>query len=253
MVNAGFVVPARGPRQEWRFKFADVVLLRSAYELQAAKIPPRRIIASLQRAREQLPEHMPLTGLRIAAIGGDVVVSEGANRWSAESGQLVMDFEVSERGSLMALRPKAAAAADAPTDARAWFERGEALEADDPSAAEAAYRQALALDVHAIDACLNLGALLCDLGRSIDAVKVYDRGIAAQPAHPDLHFNRAIALEDAGDIAGAIASYERCLQLEPEFADAHFNAARLYEQRGDPQQAIRHLGIFRRLEQGMSP
>src|SRR5438876_3338576 len=77
LVAAGFVTPSRGKRREYRFSFQDVVLLRTAYSLQAAQIPPRRILRSLQRLKATLPSELPLTGLRIAAVGNDIAVREG--------------------------------------------------------------------------------------------------------------------------------------------------------------------------------
>jgi len=46
LIGAGFVQPARGPRNEYRFSFQDIVLLRTAHALQQANIPPRRIVRS---------------------------------------------------------------------------------------------------------------------------------------------------------------------------------------------------------------
>ncbi len=94
LVDAGFVTPGRGPRNEYRFSFQDVVLLRTAHRLQAAKIPPRRIVKALTSLREQLPEQLPLTGLRISAVGNDVAVQAGGVQWDAESKQMLLDFEV---------------------------------------------------------------------------------------------------------------------------------------------------------------
>jgi len=45
LVAAGFVTPGRGPRNEYEFSFQDVVLLRTAHRLQAAKIPPPQLAA----------------------------------------------------------------------------------------------------------------------------------------------------------------------------------------------------------------
>ena len=73
LVAAGFVSPQRGPRNEYRFTFQDVVLLRTAHGLQSAQIPPRRILSSLRRLKERLPEALPLTGLRITAVGKDKI------------------------------------------------------------------------------------------------------------------------------------------------------------------------------------
>lgn len=249
LVAAGFVSPQRGPRNEYRFTFQDVVLLRTAHGLQSAQIPPRRILSSLRRLKERLPEALPLTGLRITAVGKDIAVREGHTHWSPESGQLLMDFEVAPVGGEVAfLQPAPAPAPAAEEDPAEWFARGEALEASDPAAAEAAYCHALRLAPDYADAYMNLGALLCEAGRCDDAVALYDVALTHCPSDPALHFNRAIALEDQGRLEESLASYERCLALQPDLADAHFNAARLHERLGHFQNALRHFSAYRRLQ-----
>ena len=249
LIASGFVAPSRGPRNEYRFTFREVVLLRTAVELQAAHIPPRKILASLRKLRATLPAELPLSGLRISAVGNDVTVRDGRSQWQAESGQLVMDFELApSAGSVAFLQRTPARAAPPPADAAAWFSRGEALEASDRRAAEAAYRRVLAIDAGHVDAYLNLGAMLCDEERFDEAVTLYDAALAAKPDEALLHFNRAIALEDRGDAAAALAAYHACLRLAPELADAHYNAARLHQQLGDARQAVRHFNAYRRLQ-----
>src|SRR5690606_27865063 len=93
LIAAGFVMPSRGKHREYRFTFQDVVLLRTAYGLQAANIPARKILRSLQRLRASLPEEVPLTGLRITAVGNEIAVKEGERQWHPDSGQLLLDFE----------------------------------------------------------------------------------------------------------------------------------------------------------------
>jgi tetratricopeptide (TPR) repeat protein len=249
LIDAGFVSPARGPRREYRFSFQDIVLLRTAYELQSADIPPRRIVAALKKVKAALPAAAPLSGLRISAVGNDVVVSERGQRFSADSGQLLLDFEVAQReGQVSLLSRKAADVATARTAAD-WFAEGERMEAADRTAAEAAYCEALALDPDFADAYLNLGALMCEAGRCNDAVQLYDQAIERCPGEALLHFNRAIALEDMGQDEAAVASYEAAIGLMPDFADAHFNAARVCQEKlGRPQQALRHFSAYRRLQ-----
>src|SRR5207237_9838630 len=94
LVASGFVTPSRGKRREYRFSFQDVVLLRTAYSLQAAQISPRKIVRSLKQLKASLPSELPLSGLRIAAVGNDIAVKEGDRHWEAESGQWLIDFEV---------------------------------------------------------------------------------------------------------------------------------------------------------------
>ena len=248
LVAAGFVSPQRGPRNEYRFTFQDVVLLRTAHGLQAARIPPRRILSSLRRLKSHLPQALPLSGLRITAVGKDIAVREGHTQWSPESGQLLMDFEVAPAGAALAFLAPPSHTAEAADDEVDWFVRGEALEASDPAAAEQAYRQALQLAPGHVDAYLNLGALLCEAGRCDDAVALYDEALRHGAEDGALHFNRAIALEDQGRVDDALASYEHCLALQPDLADAHYNAARLHERLGHFQHALRHFSAYRRLQ-----
>ena len=250
IVNAGFVTPTRGARNELRFSFQDVVLLRTAHHLMAANIPPRRMLRSLKKLKSRLPQELPLSGLRISAVGNDVVVRDGGAQWEAESGQLLMDFEIAHGEGAVTFLSRAPAATDSSdADAEFWFERAEQLEANDVAAAEKSYRRALSIAPDHADSYINLGALLCEAGRCPEAVKLFDVAIRHCPQAPLLHFNRGIALEDGNRLEEALKSYERCLELAPDLADAHYNAARLYEQRGQVQLAVRHYSAYRRLQE----
>src|SRR6185295_1332994 len=93
LIAAGFVKPSRGPRNEWRFSFQDLIVLRTAQALATANVPGRRITRSVKELRRHLPESMPLSGLSIGAVADRVVVKEGASRWQADSGQYLLEFE----------------------------------------------------------------------------------------------------------------------------------------------------------------
>ncbi len=261
LVEAGILLPRRGSRNEYRFGFQDVVLLRTAQQLRAAAVTPQRLLRALAKLREELPRELPLAGLRITAVGSQVAVRSGALHWQPESGQLLLDFEVSASGASLSLLARAseraaaspdtraspASPAAASADADAWFAQGEQAEPHNRAAAEAAYRRALRLEPGHGGAALNLGALLGDRGCAAEALAVYDAALTQRADDALLHFNRAIALEDLGRDTDALAAYERCLQLAPQTADAHYNAARLHERLGDAQQALRHLSAYRRL------
>lgn len=252
LIDAGFVTPTRGKRREYRFGFQDVVLLRTAHALQAANIAPRRIVRSLQRLRKSLPDELPLSGLRIAAVGNDVAVRQGSQQWDAESGQLLIDFEVKPAPGSVAFLPapgaEAAPGADVDDDALACFNRGVKLEATDPAAAEQAYAEAIRCAPAYVDPSLNLGVLLGNTGRAAQAVQVYEHAIGHAPSEALLHFNLGVALEDLGRPARALDAYATSLRLDPTLADAHFNAARLHEQLGHAAKAIRHYSEYRRLQ-----
>ena len=246
LIAEGFVTPTRGPRNEWRFTFQDLMLLRTAFALQASKIPPRKILRSLARLKATLPQELPLTGLRITAIGADVAVRDRDGQWQADSGQLLMDFDVAPLAGSVAFLARDTAPSASP-GAPAWFERGLALEATDAAAAEAAYRRALALAPDLEDAYLNLGAMLSDKRRFAELAALSDAAVKHCPASALIHFNRGVALDHLERLPEAAASYECSLVLDPALADAHYNLGLLREQLGDKHGALRHFNAYRRL------
>ncbi|HRH90100.1 MAG TPA: hypothetical protein PLO41_24910, partial [Rubrivivax sp.] len=126
LVAEGFVTPRRGKRNEWRFGFQDLMLLRTAHALRESRIPPRKILRSLARLKASLPQELPLTGLRITAIGADVAVRDRDGQWQADSGQLLMDFDVAPLAGSVAILAHGGAGSG--PGAAAWYEQGVALE-----------------------------------------------------------------------------------------------------------------------------
>lgn len=253
LVEAGFVTPERGARNEWRFSFQDVVMLRTAHRLREAGIPARKVVKSLQQLRAKLPEEAPLSGLRVTAVGNEVAVHEGGAVWDAVSGQRLFDFEVAPdaQGAVAFIeRPAAGPPAIEPSAAEPadWYAQAVTLEPLDRVAAEQAYRRAIALEASRSEAWINLGVLVADGGRHAEAVAVYDEALKHCPREPLLHFNRAVALEDLGRPYAALEGYAECLSIEPQMADAHYNVARLFEQIGQAQRALKHYSTYRRLQ-----
>lgn len=245
-VDAGFVSPTRGKRNALRFSFQDLILLRTAQGLASAKVPPRKIKRSISALRDELPANLPLSGIRISALGTRVVVRQGQSQWQADSGQYLLDFEVAPTAGELAFLKQAEPATES---AAHWFQRGCALEATDPVAAGAAYERATAIDPRYLGAYVNLGCTTQAQGKPAEAERIYRAAIEHIPAEPLLHFNLGIALEDLSRPDEACAAYTRALELDPEFADAHYNLARLLDAGGHKQQALRHFADYRRLQQ----
>lgn len=243
--SQGFLTPERGPRGELRFGFHDLVILRTAGELVAAEIPQRKVRRVLQRLREQLPSHRSLAGVRVAADGERVVVSDGRAMWNPESGQALFDFSVEEieaqTASLQRIPQR-----DEP-DADDWYELACDLELSDGDRARDAYERALEIDANHVDAHVNLGRLLHEDGEPAAAEKHYRVALQLDPEHDTATFNLGVALEDLGRVRDAIAAYERAVALDPDNGDAHFNLAGLYERKGEKASALRHLKEYRRL------
>jgi tetratricopeptide (TPR) repeat protein len=245
LIKAGFVSPARGPRNTYRFSFQDLIVLRTAQSLAAANVPAKRITRSLKQLRRQIPESMPLSGLAITAVGDRVVVKQGANRWHVDSGQYVLAFEGDPaEGAMRIVETKPPAPRD---DADEWFEKGYALEAEGAEAARIAYERAVAADPAHLSANVNLGRLLHELGRLDEAERVYRNAIAACGDDSLLWYNLGVLLTDMGRKPEALAAYEQALRADPKMADCHYNMAQLCDELKRHKQAIRHMAQYRKL------
>ena len=245
LIDAGFVSPARGRRREYRFTFQDLVVLRTAQGLVEAKLPTTRILRSLRRLRTQLPPQVPMSGLRVEAVGDAVVVSEGDAQWQPDDGQYVLRFHVeSPAGRLAFLDTPAPSPAPS---GELLFEQAAAMEKSDPAAACDLYRQAIAADPSHLAAYTNLGRLLHERRQFARAEATYREGLARCGADGTLHFNLGVLLEDLKRPREAAEMYRDALRHMPELPEAHYNLALLCEAEGREHEAIRHLAAYRKL------
>jgi tetratricopeptide (TPR) repeat protein len=245
LVTAGFVSPARGARNAWRFSFQDLIALRTAQALVAAKVPRKRITRSIRELRRHLPAAMPLSGLSICAVANRVVVREGGSRWQAESGQYLLAFEGDpSAGSLKVIER---APAQPQPSAQEWLDRAMELEESDSEAALQAYARAVEAEPKLVDARINMGSLLHEAGRLAEAERVYRDALQACGSDPLLLFNLGVLLGDMERKAEAMEAYEAALQGNPRLADCHYNLALLCEELKRPKEAIRHMAQYRRL------
>ncbi len=279
LIRAGHIHPLKKAGR-LSYSFQDLIVLRTAGSLRAAKIPAQRINRTLREIRESLPGELPLSGLSIVAVGDRIMVREGQALREGDTGQYTLELEVIDRGGDLLVidkqaqsggtaggtpaargtstngAPSATGASAAPggdgvapdaSEAGAAdeaFEKGLELEDTDPAAARAAYEACLAADQHHLEARLNLGRLLHLDGRLDEAEKIYR---STQSGEAILSFNLAVLLEDFERMDEAMTEYRHALALDPCFADAHFNLARLHERAGHPKDALRHLLAYRRL------
>lgn len=256
LARAGFLSPERDARGELRFGFRDVVLLRRVQELPEGRVTPRRLRRALTRLRAALPPDRDLTELGLATAAGELVVRERGCLWSPESGQMVFDFaalrETGNGAGRVVRLASRRGEPDAPPerDAASWFRLGCELEGSDRERARTAYERALQLDPDHVDAHVNLGCLLHEIGELAGAEACYRAALALRPADVTARFDLAVVLEDRGRDDEARAAYEACVELDPGCAEAHFNLARLAERAGDDEAAVRHLVAYRRLVRG---
>jgi tetratricopeptide (TPR) repeat protein len=247
LIEAGFVSPARGPRNAWLFSFQDLVVLRTAQALAEAQVPPKRILRSMQALRRRLPEEMPLSGLSVSAVADRVVVREGSSHWQADSGQYLLAFEADPADGSLSVIERKAVVHQAAANATHWFKQALVLERDEPEAARRAYERAIAEVPDLLDARINLGSLLHETGWLSEAEQVYREAIAACGSDPTLLYNLGVLLDDMDRKPEAMDAYQAALRGDPGLADCHYNLALLCEQFSKPREAIRHMAQYRRL------
>ncbi|MGH8689768.1 MAG: tetratricopeptide repeat protein [Burkholderiales bacterium] len=172
LVEAGFVTPSRGPRNSLRFSFQDLIVLRTAQALAAARVPAKRINRSLKALRRHLPAAMPLSGLRVDAVGDRVVVREGASRWQADSGQYLLMFEGDPAAGALKVVEREIPREPVEKDPVALYNLGVRLEEMGRKLeALEAYKAALQEDPRMADCCYNLGLLCEELKRPREAIR----------------------------------------------------------------------------------
>ena len=245
-VRARLVEPARGPRGAQIFAFQDLVLLRVARDLAAARVPRSRIARSLRQLKASLPEGRSLSGLQIDAEADRVVVHDGDKRWNPESGQLHFRFGIDDiaRRAAPIARRRAREAREARLGAEEWYELGCELETPAPREAREAYRRSLELDPEHADAHINLGRLLHEADDLPAAESHYRIAFELDPGDATAAFNLGVVLEDLGRPEEALNAYAHAGDL----ADAHFNASGVCERLGRHTAALRHLKSYRSLK-----
>jgi tetratricopeptide (TPR) repeat protein len=255
-VRAGCLAPPRGFKGEYRFSFQDLIILRAARALSAARISMPRIRRVLLKLRDQLPSGRSLSSVSISVRNKEIVVRNGSEVWSPESGQALLDFEVAELARNVApLARRQVAQAERRAEqlgADDWYALGCDLEAADRDQALEAYLRAIANDPRHADAHLNLGRILHEKGEVSAAEKHYRLVLAVRSDDPIAAFNLAVALEDLRRPVEAIKAYQRALEIDPANADAHYNIAMLYERLKRKSAALRHLKAYKQLIESRS-
>jgi len=245
-VRRDLLRPLRGGRNEFRFTFQDVVLLRTAKGLLDAKVSTRKAYRVLLKLQEELTHAKSLAALRIFTDGDKVVVREDDQVWDVETGQGHLDFSVRDLANNVArLANKNLTFAQEADELNSdeWYNIGLDLEEVDPEKAPDAYLRALKLNPKSADAHVNLGRLLQLQGDLKRAKQHYESALEASPDHQLAAYNLGTVFDELDEVESAADYYRRA----PGVPDAHFNLARICEIKGDEVSALRHMHEYRQL------
>jgi tetratricopeptide (TPR) repeat protein len=104
-----------------------------------------------------------------------------------------------------------------------------------------AYRRTLQLDPQNVDAHMNLGALLTNLGQQAEARKHFTRALGIQPDNASMRRDFASALIEFGSWDETLSELDRAIALEPGDPRAHANAGFVHLENGRKKEAIAAL------------
>lgn len=132
--------------------------------------------------------------------------------------------------------------AEAPRSAEAHHRLGRVLLAQNrPAEAEAAFREALAIDHDYVDALVGLGQVDHATGRLKEGLRHFDEAIELEPSRAEAHLGRGRTLEALGRPSDAQAAYFRALESNSALAPAALRIATLQLDQGRFDQALVRL------------
>jgi tetratricopeptide (TPR) repeat protein len=104
--------------------------------------------------------------------------------------------------------------------------------------AEVRYRDALRLQPEKVEAGLQLGVLLVDANRHVEAIDVCRQVLDAEPQNPDANCVLGSALLGVGDHVGAINAFVGCLRVKPDSVPALYRLGVALARQGFKSQAV---------------
>jgi tetratricopeptide (TPR) repeat protein len=235
------------PRARWGerfYSFGDLVALRTIQRMTQRKIPAQRLRRAVRLVEQQFSgSPLPLQELQILDQGREVlVVPPGANGkpFNPIRQQWVFPFGASDQAAK--LHPMSSRTPEQWFDAALECEsRAELL----PQAVED-YRHALDLAPNWIEAHINLGVVLYQMGQTEEARAAFQAAVQLDPLNGISRYNLGCVLEEQGHIDIAIEHLVWAARALPAHADVHFNLALAYEKRGKHQSAREHWMLYLR-------
>jgi tetratricopeptide (TPR) repeat protein len=249
--RSGFIARSvRSGRQRF-YSFEDLIGIRAAKELLDEGVALQSVRRSVEALRESLPRvARPLSSLRIVADGHSLLVRDDRGSYEPTTGQLRLNFEVSElRDDVVRVLRRGAKQSDFALAYQHYLE-GCRFDEDERNfdRAEACYRRALELDPALANALTNLGNLMYRRGRVDEAENYYVRALQIDPEQPEAFYNLGFLLYDRGDAGAAVLNFRRALRSDPGFADAHFNLAMALSDLDKHEEARQHWETYLKLD-----
>jgi tetratricopeptide (TPR) repeat protein len=233
--RAGIASPSGRRRGRRAYTFSDLIALRAARDLLEVRVRIRDVARAIRRIRETLPKVVrPLSELRIASDGRQVIVRSEQGTFEPLTGQMVLDFEVRQlhEDVVRVLRPNAGR--DRARIAYELYLEASQLDEDPETMdqAEQLYRRALKYDPWLAIVYTNLGNIRFRRGDETQAEQFYRSALDIEKAQPEAQYNLGYMMMHRGQSDEAVAFFRGAIESDSRFADAYFNLAMALEQAG---------------------
>lgn len=236
------------PQARWGerfYSFGDLVALRSLQRLTQNKIPAHRVRYVVRLLEKELGSGpLALQEIQFVEQGRDVlVIPPGAARpFNPIRRQWAFHFGEDESTKSVKLRAMAG-----PT-AEQLFEVANSLESTPELLPQAIrnYERVLELAPDWIDAHINKGVALYQLGRIDDAKAAFLTAVQLDPLNGISRYNLGCVLEEQGEVEDAIRHLRRAAKAMPGHADVHFNLALAYEKKNEKRLAREEWTLYLR-------
>jgi tetratricopeptide (TPR) repeat protein len=225
------------PEARWGerfYSFGDLISLQTLQKLTEKKISAsrvRRAISLIEQQFEAPPLH--LHELRTIECGGEIlIVPPGETRpFDPIRRQWAFPFETAPKTGN--IRPMAGRSPEE------LFETALQLESRPESLPDAAenYRRVLDAAPNWIEAHINLGVALYQMGQNDEARAAFLAAVQLEPTNGIARYNLGCVFEEQGRIGEAIEHLRVAARSMPAHADVHFNLALAYEKSGDRSMA----------------
>lgn len=249
--SSGFISPSGRDGRKRCYTFQDLVGVRSAKTLLESGLSLQRVRKIIKSLQEKIPlSSHPLGRLRIMSDSQSVTVLEDDCEFDADSGQLLLDFNVSNLEEQVVSELPRPGVRTKNRTAYEWYLEGCRLDEDEVTMpqAEEAYHRAVHLDPTFANAYTNLGNLLYRRGAVQDAKALYQKAIEVDSRLPEAHYNLGFIEFEKGNLETAALNFSRAVELDSTFADAHFNMAITLFRLGQMPRAQHHLQHYLTME-----
>ena len=235
------------PQARWGerfYDFGDLVALRSIQRLTQNRVPALRVRRAVRLIEQQFGGFpLPLQELRFLEQGRDLlVIPPGETRpFNPVRQQWAFLFDDGAAQPLK-LRPMTGPTPEQLFEAAMNCESGP----DTLPMAVENYDRALELAPDWIDAHINKGVALYQMGRIEDARAVFFAAVQLDPLNGISRYNLGCVLEEQGEIEEAIKHLRRAAKAMPAHADVHFNLALAYEKKNEQRLAREQWALYLR-------